>query len=205
MNGEEPFMCFSKATTAFIGGMGKSGKPPGGRGCCVRKRISRRDETLFCMETIWRREDSAACILGGKSWSEVLWTAFSMNSLANMVWAVSDKSPSNAESESAPSWVRTEASPMVEADGVMCLALEGSHKVPPPVCGLLARLRSSSSILESRSSIRSIFFSLGEAAHSRQPLIPPDQSVNTGQFLTRKSWVGLPTRWKDGSQGGMDV
>lgn len=76
---------------------------------------------------------------------------------------------------------------MVEADGVICLALEGSHRVPPPVCGLLARLRSSSSILESRSSIRSIFFSLGEAARSRQPLVPPGQPVKTGQFLTGKS------------------
>lgn len=46
---------------------------------------------------------------------------------------------------------------MVEADGVMCLALVGSHEGALPG---FVRLLKSSSMFDSRSSIKSIFFSL---------------------------------------------
>lgn len=83
-----------------------------------------------------------------------------MNSLANMVWAVSEGSPLKAESESVPSWVKMETFPTVDAEGITCPTLLASHEELLMLWGLFARLCSNFSILKRLSLMKSIFFSL---------------------------------------------
>lgn len=81
-----------------MGGMGSSESPPGGMARWFGKGSSwADDDCLFCMATIWRSDDKAACMFGLASRSEVRSTALWRNSLAKRDWAVSDESPSKAE------------------------------------------------------------------------------------------------------------
>lgn len=81
---------------------------------------------------------------------------------------------------------------MVEVEGVVCLALTASHDELPRPWGLLARVRSNSSIFESRSSIKSIFFSLRVEDTLRQYRTQPKCLVVSRAAQARASRLARP-------------
>jgi hypothetical protein len=154
------FCIFSSDTTVFMGGMGKSCRPPGGMGCCCLSLKSRVEAKLFCMATIWRSEDRADCMLGVRSLSEARLTALSRKSFAKAVCDVRARSASMAESESssAPGSVGAVRRPEAVVEGVARAAAARPESKEAPEAAMVRR---ASSMPERRSSMRSILRSLG--------------------------------------------